>query len=39
MPCFGSFGTVVGIIDQGEIQVEVLWDKCQLGLSDLGGRC
>jgi hypothetical protein len=28
MPSFGSYGTVVGILDAGdEIIVEVVWDK------------
>ncbi|CAD8157271.1 unnamed protein product [Paramecium pentaurelia] len=36
---FGAYGIVVGIIDNGEIMIEVLWDKPRFGQKDLGGRC
>ncbi|CAK71646.1 unnamed protein product (macronuclear) [Paramecium tetraurelia] len=36
---FGAYGVVVGVIDNGEIMIEVLWDKPRFGQTDLGGRC
>lgn len=36
---FGAYGIVIGIIDNGEIMIEVLWDKPRFGQTDLGGRC
>ncbi|CAD8062450.1 unnamed protein product [Paramecium sonneborni] len=36
---FGAYGIVVGIIDIGEIMVEIVWDKPRFGQTDLGGRC
>lgn len=28
---FGAYGVVVGVIDNGEIMIEVLWDKPRFG--------
>ncbi|CAD8069108.1 unnamed protein product [Paramecium sonneborni] len=36
---FGAYGIVVGIIDNGQIMVEIVWDKPRFGQTDLGGRC
>ncbi|CAK76108.1 unnamed protein product (macronuclear) [Paramecium tetraurelia] len=35
---FGIYGTVVGLLEQKEIMVQVLWDQKYIGFTNLGGR-
>ncbi|CAK94475.1 unnamed protein product (macronuclear) [Paramecium tetraurelia] len=35
---FGIYGTVVGLLEQKEIMVQVLWDQKHIGFTNLGGR-